>query len=235
MPGFGNGRMRAIRRTVIATALTCVGLFLAPSLAQAANTLNPLTLEPTAPAKGKPFELTATGTAEPNEAPGAAGGYDIYASVYLAAGQSACASTRTLERSNPANLVGFTFSGTNKDLPAGPFEERGQYSSGPGSVDEEAQGYGLKAGFYRACAYLWKSSDSEVVAAERLVFTVGGTCETATSSVAAAEQALAKAKQKLKDAKESGDKKKIKKAKKAVKKAKKKLRIAKEDQAALCI
>src|SRR5688572_24964720 len=103
------------------------GVLLAvPSLASAANTLS-LGLDPSLPAKGKPFQVVATGEAEPDERPGAAGGYDVVLRVYIGPGTSQCASTNALERANPDNLRWSSVSGSpsfvsDDDLPTGAFE-----------------------------------------------------------------------------------------------------------------
>lgn len=186
----------------------------------AANSID-LSIEPGAPQKGKPFQLGARGTA--------VDGY--YVSFGFAEGGSACASTSELEWAKRDSYK---------------LEEQWSFSSSPEQFDYRRvypritsdmpfdYKNGVAAGHYRACGYLTDAAEDAPLATDRLEFTVGGTCSSATAKVGKAKSAVDRAKDKRKAAKQSDNSKKLKKAKKKLKKSKERLRSARQDRRALC-
>jgi hypothetical protein len=196
-------------------------------VASAADTLT-VDIDPRVPGKGKPFAVHASGTRDLN-------GNTESLIVYFAPGLGSCAD-RVMEEEAKPDPVPFINAplgdpGTDDE----PFD---RHVSIPGQVDSDYPGAfrsGLRAGHYHLCGYLYHQPANPPATTARLEFSVGGTCDTATSAVVVARAALKKARKRLEKAKDSGDENRIKKAKKAVKKAKKKLKAAEEDAAALCV
>ncbi len=222
--GAWRGRVAAIV-VMIATVVVVI-----PASAQAATSLS-LSLEPTAPQTGKPFDLIATGFQDlPAEQQDGLSDYGsgVWA---IAPGQSSCASNANLETAKPDVIYH-----NSLFIYQGPFERRLTIDGFENRPYNE--GSGLATGKYHACGYLYQdvndTSSTAPVARARLDFTVGGTCETATAAEQKAATQQKKAKKKAKKAKKSGNKKKAKKAKKKLKKKKKALKSAAADREALC-
>lgn len=210
-------RMR--RRLKFAGAAIIAVLAAIPAVASGAATLT-LSMEPTVPSKGKPFQIIAQGTAE------SPSGQSRLA-VYFAPGSGPCASTQPLEQASNSNreLItdGYIENGARID-------RRGTFR-GESFVDYAVKS-GLVTGRYRACGYLSDEAnhDATLVLA-RLDFTVGGTCASATARANKAKRALKNAKAQLKKANTSARKKT---ARKKIKQANKKLKTARKDRKALC-
>ena len=213
-----------------------------PGSAWAANTLS-LSMEPAIPGKGKPFQLIATGNADPAET------YDAHLQLFFAPGSSGCASTAALEDANPANHP--SSPATDVDPVEGPFDERYVLGADPFKETSNEHSHtlrnGMRAGHYRVCGYLSNntSGNNLPLAAARLPFTVGGTCESATAKHAraqsdrkAAKRTVRKAKRAWRNASTRKQRRKaaraLKAAKRALKKANRRLKTATEDRDALC-
>lgn len=146
-----------------------------------ANTLE-LRLEPGVPASLESFQVTAEGIATKQSEVG-----NVRLVVTIGPGSQACASTAALEQARAEDMT---------------LDDRwGVWTEGfLGSVSPEGDPYlhqqvfsGRPLGRYRLCGYTAvQGPGTDPLAAQRIDFTIGGTCSAATQRVASAQRTVAK-------------------------------------------
>lgn len=243
-----NYLSRGRNRLIIVSATVATVLAAVPVVASAQNSLA-LNIDPAIPAKGKPFQLIATGTSQ-TPFPDSGALNDLY--FGFGPGSFPCASTAGLEyaqvESENADRVVLTLS-NGASIGDGPFDVRETYSGGATSesgriIPKFAQANGLAVGHYRACGYInfrHQNVNQAPVATARLEFTVGGTCASAIAKQKRAKKALTRAKKRLAVAhkqlartKKAAVKKRARRARAKVRRARAKVRFARGDREALC-
>lgn len=237
MSGFLGSRRQAGR--LVAVVLGALSFaFAATATASAANTLA-LSIEPQIPGEEKPFQVIAEGTASTVVIDEQESWVSL--GVGLGPQDAPCSSTAALEDSLVENERGIWGWWTSSVL--------GGYSADNTPFSEREVFSGRPVGKYRLCGYIHEYAFwTHTYASYRLDFTVGGTCETATTralvvtkSLRAATKKLKKAKRNLRAAKKRGRKgkilraqRKVKAARRQVNKAKRQKATALEDRKALC-